>query len=263
MLAFSLALLFCVACSTVSTQSTSAPQQKSTIPDWFRVVELTAAPSLEAPQVSVTETEKSITYAEQIAALQGIMEKVQGIASTVETIIPIVTTTYQAHTLWQAAQTISPERLPLCIYEATSALEATDAEATMFDVIAVNDGQKALVKSDLYKTWETALQESSSEAEFIAKICASSLSTSDLLSILKTSLSEVSKESQEFTTLTSDPDFKSMLVDLTQSSFGFSQASKDARTTLDEVSSLTTTIPETLGSLSDSIPNLMTLLGHL
>lgn len=61
--------------------------------------------------------------------------------------------------------------------------------------------------------------------------------------------------------MTSSSSFLAMMEALTKDSFGLTREAEDARTTLKEVSELTTEIPEKLSQLKDTVAILIGLLG--
>lgn len=252
-------MMFLAGCSA-SSGLTQA--QKDSLGDWYKTASMLASSTNGTSEVMMTQTSALQTYAKQIEALSTLTSKVKAVASSVDALAPVVATAYQASQLWDQAQA-NKDSLPEAIYEATTALSATDIDVAAADVLAVRNGEKAIVESDLYTSWKTALEASSSKAEFLAKVCSSSLSVPDLLEALKANLSATQSASEDFKALTSGDDFKTMLSDLAKTSLGFSQEASDARTTLNEVSEMTASIPTMLGSLTESIPTLMSFLSSL
>jgi hypothetical protein len=245
-----------------SASSSLTQAQKDSLGDWYKTASLITSAAEGSSKTTLSQTFAVQRYAKQIEALSSLTSQVRAVASSVDALAPVVATAYQANQLWNQSQE-GKVSLPEAIYEATTALSATDLDVAAADVLAVRNGEKAIVESELYTTWKTALEGSSSKAEFLTKVCTSSVSVPDLLEALKANLAAAQSASEDFKALTSGDDFKAMLDDLTKSSLGFSQEASDARTTLNEVSEMTSSIPTMLGSLASSIPTLMSFLSSL
>lgn len=248
---------------TACASSGLTDEQKTSLGKWYQTASLISSTAKGESSTTLTPTSATEKYATQIASLKRIIDKTQSVADSVESLTPMVTTAYQAHQLWEKAQTASGFEMPTAIYEATTALTATDADAAALDVLAVRSGEKEIVESDLYKTWKTALESASTEAEFLNNVGASMASNTSILEALKSNLAIAVEESQAFKDTTSTADFKEMLTELSADSFGLTREAEDSRTTLAEITEMTKSIPEDLIRLKDSIMGLISLVNEL
>lgn len=258
--ALTASLLLVTACSNSSTLT---DEQKTTLGKWYQTASVVSeVASGEELPTTLSTTSATSAYATQIQSLKKILDTTQEVSDSIASITPLIATTYQASQLWESAQTTTDKSsLPTAIYEATTALTATDADAAALDVLAVRKGEKEIVESDLYNKWKAALESSSTEAEFLSKIGSSTASHATLLKTLNANSETIVDATKEFSSVTSSSSFLAMMESLTKDSFGLTREAEDARTTLKEVSELTTEIPEKLSNLKDTVTTLITLLG--
>lgn len=258
--ALAASLFLVTACSTTSALT---EEQKTTLGKWYQTATvISEATAGEALPTQLSSTSATSTYETQLQSLKKMLDTTQAVSDSIASMTPLIATAYQASQLWDAAQTEADKTaLPTAIYEATTALTATDADAAALEVLAVRKGEKEIVESDLYKKWKTALESSSTEAEFLSKIGGATVDSTTVLKTLNANAETIVDTTKEFSSVTSSSSFLAMMEALTKDSFGLTREAEDARTTLKEVSELTTEIPEKLSNLKDTVTTLITLLG--